>query len=304
MPLVPSFMALVHAPIVVPKTMLHGPLHMPTLGWSAIASVVSLLIAFVAAFRPELQRLLKPRKLNILLADNLLVEIGFTGFGPTVGLLGIIENEHVQSLIRKLRLRVIRLDDGTEFLLSPMLNRQRAINRTLVGGEEGRGTIWLPFLIEADAATPFDILFRYEEATHKLTNVGNDLQREWPAFVLGRVAAGNPAALADADPAIAQAKIQAFTKACFDVASNEEFYKKARTTIAEQLIWTSGEYSCTLEAEVQRSKRKVAAKFRFSLADSDIATLESNTTLMIGIACKQIDPATQFSFAFASLRTS
>lgn len=212
-------------------------------------------------------------------------------------------NEHAKSLVNKFRLRVTRLVDNNKFILSPAINRQRALNPAFLGGEESRGTLWLPFLIEADVAVPFDILFRYEPASSELPKLATVLERAWIAY-LREEELKNPAALADLDPAAAQAKLRTFAKACFDASQNEPFLIDARAKLTECLIWRASDYACNLEIEAVGSKKIFSRKLEFALTEDDSHRLLANVDLMLGIVCKQIDANTPYNSAYADLRTA
>jgi hypothetical protein len=268
--------------------------------WPAATSILSLVIAFVAAFRPELHSLLRPRKIDILLTDSLRVEIGFAGVGPTLGVLGTLNNEHAKSLITKMRVRIRLPNVEHEMTLSPMLNRERALNRAFAGGEEARGKIWLPFLIDADAAVPFDVVFRYEPASVDLTKIGADLERSWNAY-LTIVAQQDIASWSDPNPVIAQTKLEAFTKATYEASSNEQFRLSARDAFIDQFVWDAGYYDCRLEVQALNCRRVFCQPFAFSLSDDDKQRLLQNVDQMIAIVCKQLDPNTPLNFAYPEL---
>lgn len=268
--------------------------------WSDVASVASLVIAFVAAFRPELHTLLRPRRVDVLLTDSLFLEIGFNGFGPTLGVVGTLNNEHARSLITKMRICIKPSGANREFVLTPIFNRERAINSALAGGEEARGKFWLPFLIEADVAIPFDILFRSDAAAGTLTSTGLNLGQAWTAFANSKLQE-NEQALSDPDSNTMQAKVAAFLAALYSASRDQDFIVAANREMSDAFVWQPQTYEARLEVRVLNYHRTFSQSFQFEVSGDQSGQLQSNIPLIIAIVCKQVDANTVPYSAFSKM---
>jgi hypothetical protein len=259
--------------------------------WSDVASIASLVIAFVAAFRPELHALLRPRRVDVLLSDSLFLEIGFNGLGPTLGVVGTLNNEHARSLITKMRIRLKASGANQEFVLTPIINRERAINSALTGGEEARGKFWLPFLIEADVAIPFDILFRNDAATATLASTGANLGQAWASYANSKLQE-NEQALSDPDQTTMQTKVAAYLAALYNASQNQDAITSANRELSDVFVWQAQAYEARLEVDVLDCHRTFSRSFDFSISDEQRGQLLDNIGIIIAIVCKQLDPNT------------
>ncbi|HEY1682565.1 MAG TPA: hypothetical protein VGF98_13055 [Candidatus Tumulicola sp.] len=268
--------------------------------WSDVASVASIVIAFVAAFRPELHALLRPRRVDVLLSDSLFLEIGFNGFGPTLGVIGTLNNEHARSLITKMRIRLKASGANGEFVLTPLFNRERAINSALAGGEEARGKFWLPFLIEADVAIPFDIFFRNDAATAAVTSSGFNLGQAWMSYANAKVQE-NEQALSDPDPTTMQAKVAGYLTALSNESGSQDFIVTASRELSDAFVWQVQTYEARLEVDVLDCHRAFSRSFQFAISEEQLRQLQENIGVIIAIVCKQLDPNTVPCSAFSKI---
>ena len=268
--------------------------------WSDVASVVSLVIAFVAAFRPELHTLLRPRRVDVLLTDSLFLEIGFNGFGPTLGVVGTLNNEHARSLITRMRICVKPSGENGEFVLTPIFNRERAIDSALAGGEEARGKFWLPFLIEADVAIPFDILFRNDDAAGTMTSTGLKLGQAWTAYANAKLQE-NEQALSDSDANTMQAKVAAYLTGLYNASGNQDFIVAAGREMDDTFVWQAQTYEARLEVNVLKYQHTFAQSFRFEVSADQARQLQANIDLIIALVCKQVDANTAPYSAFSKI---
>ncbi len=268
--------------------------------WSDVASIVSVVIAFVAAFRPELHTLLRPRRVDVLLTDTLFLEMGFNGLGPILGVVGTLNNEHARSLITKMRIRLKAPGANEEFVLTPIFNRERAIDSALAGGEEARGKFWLPFLIEADVAIPFDILFRNDAATGVLTSTGSNLGQAWTSYANSKLQE-NGQALSDPDQATMQTKVSAYLTALYNASGNEDFMVTATREMRDAFAWQAQTYQARLEVDVLDCHRTFSRSFEFAISDEQRRQLLDNIDIIIAIVCKQLDPNTVPNSIFSKI---
>jgi hypothetical protein len=268
--------------------------------WSDVASIASLVIAFVAAFRPELHALLRPRRVDVLLSDSLFLEIGFNGLGPTLGVVGTLNNEHARSLITKMRIRLKASGANQEFVLTPIINRERAINSALTGGEEARGKFWLPFLIEADVAIPFDILFRNDAATATLASTGANLGQAWASYANSKLQE-NEQALSDPDQTTMQTKVAAYLAALYNASQNQDAITSANRELSDVFVWQAQAYEARLEVDVLDCHRTFSRSFDFSISDEQRGQLLDNIGIIIAIVCKQLDPNTVPNSIFSKM---
>jgi hypothetical protein len=258
--------------------------------WNDVGTIASIVIAFVAAFRPELHAFLRPRKVDVILADSYFLEIGFDTFGPTVGMVGTLNNEHARSVITKLRVHLELPDDGGEFVLSPVYDRVREIGTAYAGGEDTRLKVWLPFLVEDDVAVSFDVLFRNDAVNIALTSIGYDLGKAW-AIYANQNADANATAIKDPDEGKQKANLAEFLIGLYNSSLNQPFLQQARTAVANTFVWRAGLYKARLEVAVLNSRRVFSRDFVFSLSDEQCQQLFGNVDRLVAVIC-QLNPST------------
>jgi hypothetical protein len=257
--------------------------------WNDVVTIASIVIAFVAAFRPELHAFLRPRNVDVILADSYFLEIGFDTFGPTIGMVGTLNNEHSRSVITKLRIHLELPGDGGEFVLSPVYDRVRELGTAYAGGENTRLKVWLPFLVEDDVAVSFDVLFRNDAVNIALTSIGYDLGKAW-TFYANQNAESNSAALKDSDETN-KANLAEYVAALYNSSLEQPFIQQARTAIADTFAWRPGQYKARLEVAVLNSKRVFSRDFTFSLSDEQCQQLFANVDRLVTVIC-QLTPST------------
>jgi hypothetical protein len=228
------------------------------------------------------------------------MEIGFSGFGPTLGVVGTLNNEHARSLITKMRIHLKTTGGNEEIVLAPIFNRERAINSALAGGEEARGKIWLPFLIEADVAIPFDILFRNDAAAGALTSTGSNLEQAWASYANAKLQE-NERALSDPDQNTMQAKVAAYLTGLYNASGEEDFIVTARREMSDAFAWQAQAYEARLEVEVLDCHRTFSRSFQFAVSDDQRQRLAANIDQIIAMVCKQLDPNTAPYSAFSKI---
>lgn len=92
----------------------------------------SLIVAVVALAQPWAfafyRRFFRPGQVDIYETGN--IEIGFSGFGPTIGLYGTLRALNRESFARSIDLRLVRLKDRAEHRFSWALLRSEKLSST------------------------------------------------------------------------------------------------------------------------------------------------------------------------------
>jgi hypothetical protein len=257
--------------------------------WNDVGTIVSISIAFVAAFRPELHSFLRPRKIDVLLTDSYLLEIGFADFGPTLGIVGTINNEHARSVINKLRIHLWLPENAGEYVLSPVYNRVLEIGSAFAGGADVRGTLWLPFLVEDDVAVSFNVLFRNDAVNSELASISSRLGQAWMAFATEN-AQTKRSEWEDADANAQDEKLAKFGRDLYDRSMDAPFIAEARAALTGIFVWRTGQYRARLEVEVLNCKRVFSESFTFSIPEEDRFRLSFNINTLIAMICQPLRP--------------
>ena len=259
-------------------------------------AVGSLVVATLAALRPEIQSRLNRRSLEILTQDSSRPELGYGALGPSIGLLGTFYNRKKKTFIEKFRLRVVREIDNTEFVFSPLLNRERAvIDRA--GGESLRGVLWSPPLMDADTAIAFDVAFRDESAGILLSGAYATLETDWRQYIVPEIVQ-NAQLLAAATPEASRLRLQQFQQGRYAATANEEFRRRAHRVFADNFPWIAGRYACSLEVEPYDDKRTFSRGFAFTLTQQQEQDLRQAIDQMSLRACGLVDATVPHNFAY------
>jgi hypothetical protein len=253
----------------------------------------SFLVAVVALMQPwliVLWRRLRAGTVHVYEKGN--IEIGFSGWGPTVGLIGTLRATEHDVFIRHMRLQVMRLKDGATQRFGWRAFRTGSLS--LTGTSEMFAEPAGSFLLTTSAPYQYNVFFDTPEFASEYGATMSNVTTQWRAYVRKRVEEVDPK-LSDQvakileNPAATDTLMKEFTKS--DVAM--DLYR----SLNNNFFWHPGEYELTLECEAVRPARRYTRKWRLRLSSEDCESLRFNILAVLDACC---DRTVKFNFAYPS----
>jgi hypothetical protein len=223
--------------------------------------VATALVALAAFFRPDIERLSQRRRALVDVHPAGRLEVGFSSFGPTLGLQGTMQAINRDEFISYSRATVERVADNLRHEFPWAVFRPQSFSAT----QQQTFEIASGFLLSIAAPRRFNIQFHDSATADNFRQSLIDLQRLWMAYLQaeGIVLATVPAAhMRGIYDTFHQAHLQEITPLF--------------SLIDRQFYWTQGTYRLLLELQTSRPTKTFTFSYTFTLSDSESNSLRSN----------------------------
>lgn len=248
--------------------------------WATAAQIATALIALVALFRPDIQRLYRRGAVDVHPAGRL--EIGFSTFGPTIGLQGTLQAIHRDAFVTYSRVIVQRVADNLRHEFQWAVFRPQSLAATAQQAEIASG-----FLLSVAAPRRFNIQFHDAGTADNFRQSLIDLQKLWIAYLQT-----NAIVLANTPTGQVRGIYDAFSK-----VHNTEITPLFQT-LDRQFYWSHGAYRMTLELQTSRPAKTIIVNYTFALSDAESNSLRLNSIACLLATCNV--PEVIFNFAYPS----
>lgn len=242
------------------------------------AHIATAVIALAAFFRPDIERLFRRGAVDVHPAGRL--EVGFSNFGPTIGLQGTLQAIHHDAFVTYSRVTVERVADNLRHEFQWAVFRPQSLAATLQQSEIASG-----FLLSVAAPRRFNIQFHDTGTADSFRQSLSDLQKLWiahlqaNAIVLANIPAGQIRGIYDT----------------FHNTHNAEIVPLFQV-VDRQFYWVPGVYRMTLELRTSRPLKTIASDYTFTLSDAESSSLELNSISCLLATCNV--PEIIFNFAY------
>jgi hypothetical protein len=233
------------------------------------ATVGATIIALIALFRPDVTLLVARyrSRLDIYPAAVSRLEIGFSTFGPTIGLQGTVRAIGTDAFITSARLVVERIADHLRHEFDWAVFGQLAQSGSPLQGLELASGFALP----VQSPRRFNIQFHDTVTVERYRQALNDLRQLWIAYLQRQ-----GIVLASTQPGQIRPLYDAFHTA--ENAKIANIYQ----VIDREFYWIAGRYRLTLMVTSSRPEKEFTFDYTFDLtmAESDLVRLNTIGCLM------------------------
>lgn len=247
------------------------------------ATVVAAIIALTALFRPDITRLIERHRsrLDIHPAAASRLEIGFSNFGPTLGLQGTIRAIGSDAFITSGRVIIERIADHLRHDFDWAVFRQLVLSGSPQQGVELASGFALP----AQSPRRFNVQFHDTTTAERYRQALNDLQQLWISYLQGQgvVLAGMP-------PTQLRSLYDAFY-----IAENAKI-ANIHQLIDREFYWIAGKYRLKLIVSTSRPEREFIFEYTFELTAAESTIVRLNTVGCLMATCDV--PDLIFNFAY------
>ena len=260
--------------------------------WTAIAAIV----AFIALIQPWVLGLLRWvfRRGTVDIHETGNIEIGFSGYGHTIGLTGTLRALHKDMFILGVKLQLVR-PDGLVRVFEWKAFRNPKLTIGTTGGQAAEISFDAPtsFMVTPLQPQKFNILFADEQSLISALPVAQMLQQEWLAriqkFGIPKL---NPQLLA-------QPEVSNKLRHSFVQQANSETYRSLAELLTSLNYWRAGKYKLTMLVQTTRPNKTITKTWFFTLPQSELEKLESNVNSIVEDVCGM--PLSMGDFSFVSV---
>jgi hypothetical protein len=239
---------------------------------------MSFVIAVVALVQPWIRGIGRKLFGNIEIYETGAIEIGYGGFGGTVGLHGTLRAKWCDFFVSSSFAKVERLADHSQHHFDWGLFR--AVKGTIKG--TGDETVELPagFILHESEPHRFNIQFHDNALQQEVQSVLTKLDTAWRE--------GRGQAIADVrGTKQILAAIEVYNKTSFDEFGSQPICNEIHTALRNLCYWSAGEYKLTLTFSTATPTRTFSREWFFTLTDQDIIMLLVNIYHMMTNTCDQ-----------------
>ncbi len=223
-------------------------------------------------------RRLRGAKLDWYESHN--IEIGYSGFGPTLALLGTLTTRHREFFVRSISAKITRKADNLTRIFQWQTFRSHKI--ALGRDEPTDSEMVSSFLLSPQQPFKFSIFFRDAVFVAELNPKVVGIVAAWSTFLIERAKVG-------VEGAALEAAYREFSMTSGPVESY--------TALDRSFYWTSGEYALEVRITGRDGKTHTLRTFAFAIAQQDEVNLRSNVLAILRFVCDSRLPV-HFNFAY------
>lgn len=211
------------------------------------------------------------------------IEVGYSGFGATIGLHGTLRAQDRDFFIRNIDLEIVRESDQSRHRLDWGLFRS---HRAVLGRPEEM-TLELPagFLLMTSQPHRYNIQFFDTTLQAEIRGILEPVNGSWLDTVQPEIAAGQ------LDP-----EDRSAWRNTYDAFSAQQTHVSAYTAVDRLSYWTPGKYNLALTVRAARPDRVFKRAWSFTLSESEVRTLRLNVVKMLQDTCGQFYGQYNFSY--------
>lgn len=206
------------------------------------------------------------------------LEVAFSGFGPTMALVGTLRAIHQHVFVRNMTLTVVRQKDKAHLDLSWRAFRPNAI--PLNSDAPHSLEVASGFLLTTSGPHKYNVFFVSDQYIAEHQPAANRLTEAWKTFARTKRAQVDPAEPITADlanPVIARLWVDEFMARPEPTA--------LRDALNHTFFWLPGNYDLTLNVESARPVQLFERRWTFSVSEEESLQLRSNIIALIEGLC-------------------
>jgi hypothetical protein len=253
--------------------------------WGTVAQYAAAVIALVALARPDITRLLRRWTGAVRLHIHPRLEIGFTHFGPVIGLYGAMECEGHDQTIVSMNIEVVRQDDNSTHLFEWMLIRSPKLHVEI---EPKEFEFASAFVLKNSESKNFNIQFHDTKTPQKY----EEMAAQYRAGYLGFLSRMEKEGKLSKNPAenfkLFDAAFPNATPALWKV-------------IKDAFYWREGGYTLTVRVNCGNPRKIYEFKYKYNLSREEVRRLEENIVILLEYL--HLTGKRQLNYVFAKVDT-
>ncbi len=213
------------------------------------------------------------RKGKIDIYETGAVEIGYSAFGPTIGLNGTLRALNKDVFVKSIDLMVVREKDRSQHIFHWIAFRPPKID--LAGIQPISMEIPSGFLISPNSPHRFNIVFNDNELFDDIRSIFNEYISEWYK-VVDRLTKIQPSS-----SGVVQPEIVAQQVAIIEDFRRSKIHIDTFTALDRKCYWEPGDYSLTMNVRTSKPDKVFTNNYHYSISESDSKNLKLNVITVL-----------------------
>ena len=237
------------------------------------------------------------KKGKISLYETGTIEIGYSTFGPTIGLNGTLRVLNKDVFISSIDLLVVREKDKAQHIFNWIAFRPPKID--LAGSQQISMEIPSGFLVSPDSPHRFNIVFNDNDLFEEIRPLFNTYITEWYT-VADQLTKIWPPSVGTIPPhEIISRKIE-----LIEGFRKSKIHLDMYTHLDRKCYWEPGDYTLTINVRTSKPDRVFTNNYRFSITEPDSKNLKLNviTILEEPISSYQRIQNYPYNFAYSTYK--
>lgn len=242
--------------------------------WTAAATIT----AIAALFRPEISNLRRKAANRILFTPHHRLEVGFSQFGPTIGIVGSLRGTPNDQFLTAITVTVTRMRDNATHKFDWAVFRSLSVTGTVHDIQYATS-----FLLDSRSSKTLNIQFHDQSTKSRIEQPLSELRKLW----IDHLNATNIPPVGTTKEQL-QTEHQAWTK---DNVNVTRIYER----ISREFYWDADKYKATVSIQTADPEKEFQYALEFELSN------EQSQMARLGVVGSMIvatyDPETPWSFA-------
>lgn len=237
----------------------------------------ALIVAFVALIQPWIlalyRRIFQAPTVQAFHAGN--IEIGYSAFGPTVGLNGTLTVKNKDVFIQAIDLEVVRLKDHSTHKYEWSYFRSNKVRLSQLTDMEVE--LAAGFILSIRQPHRYNILFIENKAQQELVSDLQKLSKAWNEFFLSKVV--------EISKDTSNASFDQIRPAIYDEFSHSPIHVDTWGKVDRARYWEVGDYSVTMTVKTSNPDKSFSFDWGFSLDETNATLLSYNSSEILRTMC-------------------
>lgn len=249
----------------------------------ANALAITAVVAVFALIQPWIfaawRKYFRQGSIEIYQTGNL--EIGYSGFGPTIGLNGTLRCIHRDLFVQTIQLELIKEKDSSKHSFDWGVFRSEKIT---VGGQD-QATFELPcgFMLSTSLPQRFNIQFHDTQVQSEMRQVVNKLSEEW-SKVRSKSATDELRKLSIENASLPPQLREPFL-ALYEGFSKSEVYLQSYESVVRTCYWEAGKYTLKMIVRTSKPDRSFEKYWDFALTEQETQAIRLNVIKLLQDIC-------------------
>ena len=253
-----------------------------------IRNIITPIVALIALIRPWFwalwARLFQQGRIEIYHTGTL--EIGYSLYGPTIGLNGTLRGLHKDLFVRSIILELTRMKDSAKHTFEWALFRSQKM--TLSGEQQGSFELPYGFMLSTAFPYRYNVQFHDMQLQAEQAQLMSSYSEEWNNIRNhGLLPHGT------ASPA----EISGLTRDLYERFKSTPLAVKTYTDLGRLSYWEAGKYILKMKILTPRANRSFEKEWKFTLTESQVNSVNLNVLKILEDYCGQTS-FDRYFFAF------
>jgi hypothetical protein len=240
--------------------------------WTAIAAVV----AFIALIQPWVITAWRRffRKGFVDIHETSTIEIGFSAFGATIGLIGTLRSLHQDMFVQSANVTLSKGEDiARRFEWGAFRNPKTVVGLAAVQSAEVSVDAPFSFMIATAQPYRYNIIFIDVAVLQQVRAILENFRQAWISYAVQQTDLDIQSPPTDPN---AQQKLLQKLRRAYEKFSGTEEYAKALDSLNHLYYWEPATYELILNVRTARPNKTFTKTWSFTLLENDIVNLRNN----------------------------